>query len=120
MHETEDLVKYQVLFLKPIRIMYDLMVDIFTMQPQTFPWQQYVSFPLNIIVYITVNVCYVVVISAQVLSYPVKIQIKMQKTIVQQYLSLSTEMYPDVHYMKEKYKKIEQHIQCIAQSLTMV
>ena len=39
---------------------------------------------INITIYRTVNVCYVVVISAQVLSYPFRIQLKIQQTRVQQ------------------------------------
>ena len=72
MRETEGMVKYKVLYLKPIRMMYNLMVVIFTIPVQTWTWQQYERLPLNIMGYRTGNVCYVIVISAQIFSYHVR------------------------------------------------
>ena len=80
---AEGLVKYKVLFLKPIRMKYDLMVVIFTILLKTWPWKQYDPVTLNIMGYCTGNMCYVVVINAQVLSYPFRRQIKIQQTCVQ-------------------------------------
>ena len=76
--------EYQVVLLKPIRIKYNLMVVIFKILLQTCIWKQYVPVPLNIMGYCTGNVCYVVVISYQVLSYPVRRHTNIQHTCVQQ------------------------------------
>ena len=80
MRKPEDLVKYQVVFMKPIRILYNLVVVIFTTPPQTWKFQQCVPVLLNIMRYHTGNVCYIVVISAQVLSYTVSRQINIKQT----------------------------------------
>ena len=66
------------------------MVVIFTTQPQTCPCKQCVPIPLDIMVYRTGHVCYVVVINDQILSYPVTRQIKIQQTLVQKYVFMST------------------------------
>ena len=84
MRKTEGLMKYPFVFLKCIRIQYDLMVVIFTISLQKWTWQKFVPVPLIIMGYHTVNVCCVVLMSAQVLSYPVMNQIKIQQTGVQQ------------------------------------
>ena len=49
-----------------------------------------VPVPLNIMGYHTGNVCYVFVISDQVLSYPVRRQIKIQQTCAEQYVFMFT------------------------------
>ena len=84
MHKTEGLEKYPVLFLKPMRMKYDLMVFTFSIPLHTWPWQQCVLVPLNIMGCRTGNMCYVDVIWAQVLSYLVRRQIKIQQTCAQQ------------------------------------
>ena len=84
MRKTEDLVKYPVVFLKPIRMQYYLMFVIFTIPLLTWPWQQCIPVPLNIMGDLTGNIFYIFVISAQVLSYPARVQIKIQQTCVQQ------------------------------------
>ena len=78
MFKTEGLVKYQVLFLKPIIMKYDLVVVIFTILLQTWSWKQCVPVNLNIMGYHTGNVYYVVVIIDLVFYYPVRMQIKIQ------------------------------------------
>ena len=93
MRKTEGLVKYPVVFLKPLRMQYDLMVVIFTIPLQTWPWQKCVPVPLNIMVYRTENVCYVDVISAQLFSYPFSSKIKIQQTCVQQYVTCLTKCF---------------------------
>ena len=71
------------------KIMYNLMVVIFTTRPQTWPWLQ--GFPVAILImgYCTGNVCYIVVINYQVLSYPFRSQIKIQQTRFQQFVFLN-------------------------------
>ena len=71
--------KYPVVFLKPIIMQYNLIVVIFTILLKTRPWKQYVPVPLNIMGYRTGNVCNVVMISDQILSYPFSRQIKIQR-----------------------------------------
>ena len=72
MRKTEGLLKYKIIYLKPKIMLYDLMVVIFTIPLQTWQCQKYVPVLLNIIIYRTVSLCYVVVINSQVLSYPVR------------------------------------------------
>ena len=84
MHKTEGLVKYVVVFFKLIRMQYNLMVVIFIILLQTWKWQQFVQVPLNIMRYRTRNVCHIVVINDKVSSSPVRRQIKIQQTYVQQ------------------------------------
>ena len=76
--------KYQVMYLKPKRMLYSIMVVVFTIPQHTYPWNLFVPLHLNIMRYYTENVCYVVAISAQLLFYTVRRQIKIQQTCVQQ------------------------------------
>ena len=92
MHKTEGLVKYQVVSLKPIKILYDLMFAIFTIPLQTCTWKQCFPVHLKTIVYHTGNVCCIVVIRAQLLYYSVSRQIKIQQKIVQKYVFMFTVM----------------------------
>ena len=70
--------------LKSIRIMYDLMVVIFTIPLQTWPRKQCVPVILDIIGYRAGNMCYVVVIISQVFYYPFRRQRKIPQTSFQQ------------------------------------
>ena len=80
MRKTEGLVKYTVIFLKPIRTQYYLMVVIFKIPLKTWPWQQCVPVPLNIM-----EMCVTLfLINSQIFSYPVRRKIKIQQTRVQQ------------------------------------
>ena len=83
MHKTEGLVKYQVVFLKPIIMQYNLMAVISTIPLHTFPWKKCVPIILNIMGYHNGNVCYIVVISAKVMYYPVSAALK--KVVVEKY-----------------------------------
>ena len=115
MRKTEVLVKYQVIYLKPIRILYNLMVEIFTIPLQTWILQQCVPVTLNIMGYRTGNMCYVVVISAQVFSYPVRSQIKTQQTCVQKYYFIFT-VFPHILLCKDYVHTMnEQHFQRVPQ-----
>ena len=62
MLKTEGLVKYPVVFFKPIQLQYDLMFVIFTIPLHKWPWHKFVPINIKIAGYQTVNVCYVVVI----------------------------------------------------------
>ena len=84
MHKTEGMVKYPIVFLKPIRMHYELTVVVFTISLQAWPRKKCVPVPLNIMDYPPGNVCYIILTSAKVLSYPVRRQIKIQQTRVQQ------------------------------------
>ena len=64
--------------------MYDLKVDILKIPLYTWSCKKYAAVTINIMGYHTGNVCYIVVINYQVLSYPPRIQKKIQKTRVQQ------------------------------------
>ena len=66
--------------------------------------------PLNIMVYHTGNVCYAVVISSQVLSYPVRRQIKIQQTCVKQYDFVFTVMFHVVLFTRDAHTMNEQHV----------
>ena len=119
MYKTEGLVKCQVLYLKPIRMLYNLMFDIFKIPLRTLPRKQFVPVPLNIMGYCTGIGCHVVVITTQVLSYPVKRQIRTQQTRVQQYIFMFTKMShvalctADVHTTNLNY------VQCVPQCLSL-
>ena len=79
MRKIEGMMNYKVVYLKPIKMLYGLMVAVFTIPLHTWSWQQCVPATLNSMVYHTGNVCDVVVICAHVLSYPVRRQIKIQQ-----------------------------------------
>ena len=98
---------------KPIRMQYDLMAVIFTIPLQTWPWKQCVPVPLIIMGYRTGNVCYIVVINAQVLSYPVRRQINIQQTCVQQYDLMLTVMFHIVLFTGNIHTMNEQHVHCV-------
>ena len=113
MRKTEGLVKYPVTFLKPIRIQYELMAIIFKIPLQTCPCKQCVPVPMIIMGYRTGNVCNIVVINAQVLSYPVRRQIKIQQTYVQQYNLMLTVMFHIIMFTGNIHTMNEQHVHCV-------
>ena len=115
MRKTDGLVKYPVIFLKPIRMQYDLMVFIFTIPLKKLPCKKCVPVPLNIMGYCNGNACYVVVISAQVFYYPVRRQINIQQKCVQQYNFISTVMFHVVLCMGNVHNTNEKHVHCAPQ-----
>ena len=66
-------------------------------------------------VYCTVNVCYFVVISAQLLSYPVSRKIQIQQTCIQQYYFIFTIMFHVLLCMADIHTTNEQHAHCVPQ-----
>ena len=97
------------------------MVGIYTTQHQKCPWKQ--CFPVLIYTMrcLTVNVYYVVVLNVQLLLlYPVKRQIEMQKTHVQQYIFMSTYTYHVVYCMTDDHTNNAQHGQCVPQCLDLI
>ena len=65
--------------------------------------------------YYTRNVCYIVWISSQVLSYPVMKQIKIQKIGVQNIYFMFTLISHIVLYTAEIHTTNEKHVQCVLQ-----
>ena len=92
---------------------YDLMVVIFKISLHTWPWQKCVLVPTNIIGYRTGNFRNDVMISAQVLSYLVRMKIKIQQTCVQQYYFMLTVMFHVVISTGEVHTTKEQHVHCV-------
>ena len=80
------------------------MLVIFTTPLQTWSWQQCVPILINIMGYLTVNICYVVRISVQVLSYPFRSQIKIQQTRIQQKYFMFTVMFHVLLCMANVYR----------------
>ena len=64
--------------------------------------------------------CDNVVINAQVLSYQVRRQIKIQQTLVQKYVIMSNKIYHAVHFMEDVHTNITQQVQCVAQWLSKI
>ena len=91
------------------------MVVIFTIPLQTFPWQQFFPVPLNIMVYCTGNVGYGVIISAQLLYFPVRRQKKIQQTFFQQYVFMFTVTSNVVIYTADIHTTNKQSVQCVPQ-----
>ena len=91
------------------------MVVIFIIPLQTWPWQQYVPVPQNTMGHRTGNVCYVVVISAQVLSYPYRRQINIQQTCIQQYDFTFTIMFHVVIFTGNIHTTNDKHVHCVPQ-----
>ena len=86
MRKTEIWVKWKVVFLKPIIVMWGHMVTISQKWHQTWPWQKCFPFRLINILCLAVNLNYHVVKNFQVLSYPVKNQTRMTQTRVLQWV----------------------------------
>ena len=122
MRKTEGLMKYPVVFSKPIIMQYNLMVVIFIIALQIWTWKQCYPLPLNIMGYRTENVCYAVLISTQVLSYLFRRQLKIQQTCVQQCNFTFTVMFHVVLFIGDTHTKNEQHVHCVPQwkSLTVL
>ena len=99
-------------FLKPIIMQYDLIFVIFTILLQTCPWQQCLPVSMNTIGYRTRYVCYIVVISAQVFSYPARSQIKIQQTCVQQYNFMFNVIFHVVLFTGDIHNRNELHVRC--------
>ena len=119
MCKTEGLVKYKVVSLKPIRMLCNLMVAIFTIPLQTWSWQKCISVPINIMGYLTRNLCYAVVTRDKVFYYQVRIQIKIQQTRVQQYVLMFTIIYHMVMCKEYVHAMNKQHIQCVPKCIDM-
>ena len=75
------------------------MVVIFPTLHYIWPWEKNSPVPLHIMGYFTVNVFYDVLINSQFFSYPVRSQIKIQKTHVKQYVLMSIEAHHAVQCM---------------------
>ena len=105
---------------KHIKIMYDLMVVTLTKQHNTWTLQQCFTVPPQIMRYRTGNVCYVVVINDQALSYPLRILVKIQKTRVQKYIFMSTETYHILQWMLDEHTKNAQYVQCVTHCLELI
>ena len=75
--------------------------------------EKFAPVPLNIMGYRTVNVCYIVVISSKVFSYPVRSQIKMQQTCVQKQYFMFTVIYHVVLCTADVHTKNKKHVQCV-------
>ena len=71
--------KLQLLLLKPIRMLYCNMLDMYTKQQDACQWQNYVPLRKINILCITGNICYDIVKNVQVLSYPFNIRPGIQK-----------------------------------------
>ena len=115
MRKTEGLVKYPVLFLKPTRMQYDLMVVIFTIPLHTYPWQKCVPGPINIMGCRNVNLCYIVVISFQLLSYQFRRKVKIQQTCVQQYDFMFIVIFLILLFVGNLHTRNKQHVHCVPQ-----
>ena len=120
MRNSEGPVKHQVIYLKPIRMLYKLMVAIFTIALQTWPWKKYIPVPLNITGFQNGNACYVIVISVQVFSYPVTSQINIQQIRAEQYVSIFTIMSHVVLCTADAHKINEQHVQRVPKCLALI
>ena len=65
--------------------------------------------------YRIVNVCYVVLISAQVFSYSFRIQIRIQQTRVQQQYFMLTVIVHVVLWIADVHTTNKQHVHCVPQ-----
>ena len=99
--------------------MYDLTVALFIIMILTWLCQQYIPIPLNIMGYRNEMVCYIVVMSVQILSYPVRRQIKIQQTFFQQYIFKTILMSHILLCTDEAHTTHEQHVHCVTQRLDL-
>ena len=81
------------------------MIVIYRTQNQKYPLQQYLPVIIYIMQFLTGNLCYIVVINVQELSYQDKMQIEEKKTHIKQYVLLSREIYHVVHCMVDFHMK---------------
>ena len=77
------------------------MVGIYKTQNMTWLWKKCVTVIIFIMSYLTVNMCYFVVINDQVLSYPDKRQIEIHQKNYQKHALFSTEIYHGVQLMTD-------------------